>query len=467
VPAIDIEWQSFPPIRVEKELTAKSMTSPSPGTYVFDFGQNLAGVARLRAQGPAGTVVQLRFAELVNSDGTIYTANLRNAEATDRMILAGNGLEEFQPNFTFHGFRYVEVTGLREKPGLDSVKAVVFHTDAAFTTELRTGSKMIDQLWSNILWGQRSNFVGVPTDCPQRDERLGWTGDAQVFWRAAVYNMGIEAFSRKFAGDLRVTQTSTPMYAQFAPGVFSENDGFAAGWADAGVIIPWTAWVQYGDKRILEQNWDAIEKYLNAIEAANPDYLWRHNFGIAYGDWLSPEGTTAEDLIATAYWAYDSSLMAQMAHALGRAAEEQRYRNTFEKIKAAFNQAYVHDDGRVTASAASVAAIPAPGDARGTILNESQTGYVLALHMNLLPEELRAKAGDLLVKLIEANHWHLGTGFLGTPYLLAALTETGHSDVAYRLLLSTEYPSWGYLVEHGATPCGNDGMAIRKKAIPA
>ena len=467
VPTINIEWQSFPPIRVEKELTAKSMTSPSPGTYVFDFGQNLAGVARLRAQGPPGTVVEVRFAELVNSDGTIYTANLRNAKATDQIILAGDGVEEFQPNFTFHGFRYVEVTGLSEKPALDSVKAVVFHTDAPFTTELRTGSQMINQLWSNILWGQRSNFVGVPTDCPQRDERLGWTGDAQVFWRAAVYNMGIAAFSRKFAGDLRVTQTSTPMYAQFAPGVFSENDGFAAGWADAGVIIPWTAWVQYGDQRILEQNWAAIEKYLNAIESANPDYLWRRNFGTPYGDWLSPEGTTAEDLIATAYWAYDSSLMAEMAHALGRAADARRYRDTFDKIKAAFNKAYVDDDGRVTASAASVAAIPAPGDTRGTILKESQTGYVLALHMNLLPEELRGKAGDHLVKLIEANHGHLGTGFLGTPYLLAALTETGHSDLAYRLLLSTEYPSWGYLVEHGATTMWERWNGDQKKSDPS
>jgi len=467
VPAVDIEWQSFPPIRVERELTAKSMTSPSPGTYVFDFGQNLAGVVRLQAQGPAGTVVELRFAEVVNSDGTIYTANLRNAKATDRIILAGNGVEEFQPNFTFHGFRYVEVTGLPEKPALDSVKAVVFHTDAPLTAELRTGSKMINQLWSNIVWGQRSNFVGVPTDCPQRDERLGWTGDAQVFWRAAVYNLGIEAFSRKFASDLRVTQTNTPMYAQYAPGVFSENDGFGAGWADAGVIIPWTAWLQYGDKRILEQNRDAIEKYLKAIEAANPDYLWRHNFGTAYGDWLSPEGTTAEDLIATAYWAYDSSLMAQMAHALGHADDERHYRDTFEKIRAAFNKTFVHDDGTVTASAASLAAIPAPGDAHGKILKESQTGYVLALHMNLLPEELRAKAGDHLVRLIEANHWHLGTGFLGTPYLLAALSETGHSAVAYRLLLNTEYPSWGYLVEHGATTMWERWNGDQKKSDPS
>ncbi|HTM35205.1 MAG TPA: family 78 glycoside hydrolase catalytic domain [Terriglobales bacterium] len=465
---IAIEWQSFPPIRVEKELTAKSMAMPAPGTYVFDFGQNLAGVARLRVEGARGTLVQLRFAELANSDDSIYTENLRNAKARDRITLAGTGVEEFQPNFTFHGFRYVEVTGLPGKPRPDAVKAVVFHTDAASTAQLETGSGMLNQLWSNILWGQRSNFVGVPTDCPQRDERLGWTGDAQVFWRAAVFNMGIDTFSRKFAGDLRGTQTAEmPMYAHFAPGVFSENDGFAAGWADAGVIIPWTAWVQFGDKRILEQNWDAMRNYLGAIEAANPDYLWKNKFGIPYGDWLSPEGATAEDLLATAYWAYDTSLMAEMAHALQRAGEEQHYRDNFERIKQAFIRAYVHDDGSVTSNTASLASIPAPGDPSGKILKESQTGYVLAIHMNLLPQELRAKAADHLLKLLEASNWHLGTGFLGTPYLLAALTETGHSEVAYRLLLTTTYPSWGYLVEHGATTMWERWNGDQKKSDPS
>jgi len=468
VPDIAIEWQSFPPIRVEKELTARSMAAPKPGTYVFDFGQNLAGVAHIRVQGPAGTAVQLRFAELANSDGSIYTENLRNAKATDRITLAGTGIEEFQPNFTFHGFRYVEITGLDHKPALDSVRAVAFHTDAPFTTQLETGNHMLNQLWSNILWGQRSNFVGVPTDCPQRDERLGWTGDAQVFWRAAVFNMGIDAFSRKFAGDLRGTQTdATPMYAHFAPGVFSENDGFAAGWADAGIIVPWTAWVQFGDKRILEQNWDAMRRYLAAIEAANPDYLWKNKSGIPYGDWLSPEGVTAEDLLATAYWAYDTALMAQMAHALDRTQEEQQYRDNLEKIKAAFIKAYVHDDGSVTPSASSFASIPAPGDPSGKILKESQTGYVLAIHMNLLPEALRAKAAEHLLKLLEANNWRLGTGFLGTPYLLAALSETGHSDIAYRLLLTTAYPSWGYLVEHGATTMWERWNGDEKKSDPS
>jgi alpha-L-rhamnosidase len=192
-----IEAQDYQSIRVERTLNAKTVTEPKPGVWVYDFGQNFAGVERLRVEGPAGTDVQLRFAEIVNADGTIYTDNLRTAKATDHFILSGKGMEEFTPQFTFHGYRYVELTGLPTAPGKDAVSGVVFHTDAPFTAKLETGSAMINQLWSNILWGQRSNFVSIPTDCPQRDERLGWMGDAEVFWRTATYNMDLAAFSRQ------------------------------------------------------------------------------------------------------------------------------------------------------------------------------------------------------------------------------------------------------------------------------
>lgn len=449
--AVEIVAQTFQPIRVEKVLGAKAVTSPKRGVYIYDFGQNLSGVARIRIQGPAGTDVQLRFGEILNRDGTLYVENLRAAKATDHFILAGNGTEEFQPLFTFHGFRYAEVSGVSSKPPLDAVKAVVFHTDAPFTVQLKTGSAMLNQLWSNILWGQRSNFVGVPTDCPQRDERLGWTGDAQVFWRAASYNMDLAAFSRKYAGDLRGTQVGTAMYGIFAPGTDTPNPGFGTGWSDAGVIVPWTSWLQTGDVAIVEQNWDAMEKYLGAIQAANPDYLWKNHYGYAFGDWLSPEGPTAEDLIATAYWAYDADLMRQMAHAMGKQAEEEKYADVFAKIKAAFNKAYVRPDGFVGAIPPPPIFAPGLEKPLSKVPVDTQTGYVLALHMNLLPPELRAEAGKRLVDKIAANGWRLATGFLGTPYLLSALTDTGHADVAYRLLLNTAYPSWGYLVEHGAT----------------
>jgi alpha-L-rhamnosidase len=448
----EIVAQSFQPITAHQTLTAAAITNPKPGIYIYDFRQNLAGVARLRVRGPAGTDVQLRFAEVLNPDGTMYVENLRTAKATDHFVLSGKGEEEFQPDFTFHGFRYVEITGLPNKPDLAAVKAVARYTDAPFTVELHSGSPMINQLWSNILWGQRSNFVGVPTDCPQRDERLGWTADAQVFWRTASYNMDLTQFSKKFGGDLRGTQVGTPMYGIFAPGTGTPNPGFGAGWSDAGVIIPWTAWLQSGDTRVVEQNWDAMEKYLAAIQAANPTYLWKTGYGIPFGDWLSPEGPTLEPLVATAYWAYDVTLMQQMAHALGKTDEEAKYADLFSKIRTAFANEFIHSDGFIAGADNG----PSPfgqinnpeAKARG---GDTQTGYVLALNMKLVPDSLRAAAADKLVAKIQANHGRLATGFLGTPYLLAVLVDTGHSDVAYRLLLNTEYPSWGYLVEHGAT----------------
>jgi alpha-L-rhamnosidase len=449
---IVIDGQDYPSIRVERTVTAKSVAEPKPGVYVFDFGQNMSAVPHLKVEGSAGTDVRLRFAEILNADGTIYTDNLRTAKATDHFILAGKGVEEFTPQFTFHGFRYAELTGLKAKPVAGALTAIVIHTDAAFAARLKTGSTMIDKLWNNILWGQRSNFVGLPTDCPQRDERLGWMADAQVFWRTATYNMDLAAFSRKFAGDMRGTQAGTPYYGIYSPGTVESSSNSGAGWSDAGVIIPRTSWLQTGDTSVIEENWDAMEKYLNAIEAANPNGLWKNEAGIPFGDWLSPEGKTDYTLIATAYWAYDVTLMREMARATGRTTDEDRYGRLFEKIREAFQKQFVHEDGFVAGADNS----PSPfgqidnpnAKAKG---GDTQTGYVLALHMDLLPEELRAAAARKLVDKIEANHGLLSTGFLGTPYLLEELTKAGYAKLAYSLLLNTAYPSWGYLVKHGAT----------------
>ena len=406
----------------------------------------------------------MRTGEIVNADGTLYTDNLRTALSTDHFTLAGTGSEEFEPQFTFHGFRYLEVTGLAQELPVESVTAKVFHTNAKFNAKLETGSPMINQLWKNILWGQRSNFVGVPTDCPQRDERLGWTADAQVFWRTASYNMELAAFSRKFAGDIRGTQLGSgggfgaspeiagALFGIFAPGINTTSSDSAAGWSDAGVIIPWTSWIQTGDLSVVEQNWEAMSRYLTAIEKTNPDFLWKKNAGIPFGDWLSPEGPTQFPLVATASWAYDVTLMRQMAHAQGKTADEAHYAALFAKIQGAFQKAFVHDDGFVEGADQG----PSPF---GVINNpdakakggDTQTGYVLALWMRLVPDAMRARVADHLAAKIEANHGLLGTGFLGTPYLLAVLTDTGHQELAYKLLLNTRYPSWGYLVGHGAT----------------
>ncbi len=449
---VKIEAQDFPPIRFDGVHYSKSITEPRPGVYVFDFGQNFSAMERLNAGGQSGTRIHLKFGEILNPDGTVYTENLRTAKATDQVILDGKGIDDFIPMFTFHGFRYAEVTGLSKAPNWQVLRALVIHTDAPFTTKLETGSPMINQLWSNIQWGQRSNFVGLPTDCPQRDERLGWMADAQVFWRAATYNMDLAAFSRKFAADMRGTQVGTSFYGIYAPGTAKPNMGHGPGWSDAGVIIPYTSWLQSGDTSIIDQNWDAMRKYLDGIAAANPDWMWKNQIGTPFGDWLSPEGKTDITLIGTAYWAYDVTLMQHMAHATGRTADAEKYEQIFAKIRAAFQKQFVHSDGFIAG------ADNAPSEF-GMINNpnakshggDTQTGYVLALHMNLLPENLRAAAAKRLADKIEQNHGLLATGFLGTPYLLEELTKADYAKLAYQLLLNTQYPSWGYMVEHGAT----------------
>jgi alpha-L-rhamnosidase len=465
---VKIEAQDYQPIRVERTLTAKSMTEPKPHVYVYDFGQNFSGMERLRVSGPTGSKVTLRFAEIVNADGTIYIDNLRTAKATDTFILKGAGPEELTPHFTFHGFRYLEVTGLSAPLPTAAVTALVIHTAAPFTTKLSSGSPMINQLWSNIQWGQRSNFVGLPTDCPQRDERLGWMADAQVFWRAASYNMALAPFSRKFAEDMRGTQVGSPYFGIYSPGTSQPNMGSGAGWSDAGVIIPWTSWLQTGDTTIIDQNWAAMEKYLDAIDAHNPDGLWTNDSGTPFGDWLSPEGKTDNRLVATAYWAYDVTLMRQMALASNRSEDARKYERLFEKIRAAFDKQFVRDDGFISGADNT----PSPF---GEINNpkakshggDTQTSYVLALHMNLLPESLRAAAAKKLADKIEANHNLLGTGFLGTPYLLEVLTKAGYADLAYTLLLNTRYPSWGYMVTHGATTTWERWNGDQMKADPS
>jgi alpha-L-rhamnosidase len=279
--------------------------------------------------------------------------------------------------------------------------------------------------------------------------------------------MDLTAFSRKFATDMRGTQVQTPYYGIYSPGTVSPNAGYAPGWSDAGVIVPWTSWLQTGDKSIIEENWAAMEKYLDAIAAANPDGLWRHEYGIPFGDWLSPEGRTDIVLIATAYWAYDATLMREMAHATGRAQAEEKYSQLFEKIRAAFEKQFVRADGFVAGadnSASPFGAINNPNaKSHG---GDTQTGYVLALHMNLLPQDLRAAAAKKLVDKIKANHGLLATGFLGTPYLLEELTEAGYPELAYKLLLNTEYPSWGYMVEHGATTMWERWNGDQMKADP-
>ncbi len=422
--------QDFQPIRAHETLAPKTVTNPSPGVYVFDLGQNMVGWARLHVSGNKGTKVQMRFAEVLKPDGDVYTDNLRTAEATDTYILHGGGEEIFEPHFTFHGFRYIQLTGFPGTPAKSAVEGVAFYTSAPFTMKFHSANETLNQLSSNILWGQRGNFLSVPTDCPQRDERLGWMGDAEVFWRTASYNANLAAFSHKFTQDIRDAQSAAGAYADVSPRVGPTGES-AAGWGDAGVIIPWTAYMQFGDKIVVAENWPAMTKWMEHLEGANPNYLWLNERGNDYGDWVAIGSQTSKDMIATAYWAYDATLMKQMAAALGKTDDTAKYGQLFDNVRTAFQKAYVKEDG--------------------TVGTGSQTSYALALHMNLLDEGQRTVAAQKLVDDIKAHDYHLTTGFLGTPYLLLELSRSGHSDVAYKLLLQRTYPSWFYMIDHGAT----------------
>lgn len=421
-------------VRATEEVAAVAVAEPEGGVHVFDMGQNMVGWARLRVRGPAGTTVRMRFAEALNPDGTIYTENLRSARQTDTYVLRGEGEEVYEPRFTFHGFHYVEVTGYPGEPPLDAVVGRVVHSATPPSGSFECSSLMVNRLQSNIVWGQRGNFLSIPTDCPQRDERLGWTGDAQIFVRTASLNMDVAAFFAKWMDDVEDAQLPDGAFTDVVPllegsGLIDLSRG-APAWGDAGVIVPWTIYKVYGDTRIIEKHYDAMTRWMSYLREANPDLLRRNKLGNNYGDWLSPEGdATPKDLLATAYWAYDAKLVAEMSRAIGRDAAG--YEELFEDIKEAFNRAYVTPDGSVGA--------------------DTQTGYVVALHMGLLPEGLRAKAAGHLVRTIEEKDWHLSTGFVGVGYLCPVLTEAGYPDVAYRLLNNETYPSWGYTIKNGAT----------------
>lgn len=426
-----VSAQMSTPVRVTETITPVSVTEKAPGVFVFDMGQNMVGWTRLNVEGPRGTRVRMRFAERTEPDGNIYRDNFRNANATGIYVLRGGGPESYAPLFTFYGFRYVEVTGFPGTPTTASLTGeVATSVTAQPTGRLETASDLVNRFWQVGVWGQKGNFLSVPTDCPQRDERLGWTGDAGAFWRTGAYNFDIAAFTRKWMADVRDAQSPEGSVPNTAPHVPDLGDG-APGWGDAMVIVPWTSWMQYGDRRFIDENWDAMEKWMAYIAAGNPDFIRRTRVGWNFSDWLAPDERTSKELVGTAYWALIADQMAQMADATGRADAATRHRALYNNLRTAFQKAFVRPDGRVDAG--------------------TQTSYVLALNMKLVPEALVPQTVEHFVQAIEERNWHLSTGFLGTPYLLFALTDHGRADVAYRLLLNESYPSWGYMVTNNAT----------------
>jgi len=418
--------QAYPgvPVRPMQELPAVKVTEPKPGTYVFDLGQNFSGWARLKVNGQAGDKITMVFAEMLKADGTAYTINLRSARAVDTYILKGGGEEVWEPRFTFHGFRYVQLTGLREKPSADTITGIPIYSDSPEASSFECSNPLVNQIYRNIVWGQRSNYLEVPTDCPQRDERLGWTGDTQVFIRTGTYNQDVAAFFTKWMQDLADTQNAQGLFGNQAP-VFHGHG--AAAWACAGIICPWTIHQVYGDTQILEKHYDAMARYM---EACGKDGLGGRK-AQTWGDWLAPGDRPPTELISAAYFAYTSKLMAEMARALGKTEDAAKYDKQFQDIRAHFQKSFVEPDGKIK--------------------SDLQTAYCMALYYDLLTPEQRKQAETHLVERIKMDNYHLTAGFLGIPILLPTLTEMGRSDLAYRILQNTTYPSWGYSIDQGAT----------------
>ena len=429
--AVPLEGQVCPPVRETRTITPVKLTEPAPGKWTFDLGQNMVGVVRLKISAAAGTKITLHHAEMLNPDGTVYTTNLRKAASIDTYICKGGGSETWQPKFTFHGFRYVEITGLNEKPGLDAVTGIVLGSDTPRTGSFSCSDPRINQLMSNIQWGQRGNYLSVPTDCPQRDERLGWMGDAQVFVRTATCNSDVEAFFTKWLVDVDDAQHADGAFTDVSPERGS-NTGTPA-WGDAGVICPWTIYLAYGDKRILQQNLPAMTRWIDWCKSHSTDLIRdiKKDRGGDYGDWLSIKADTPKAVIGTAYFAYSTHIVAKAYRVLGQMDQADQYDKLFEEIKSAFNKKYVAADGRIT--------------------GDTQCCYAMALKFELLPDDLRPTAAKYLVEDIKARGNHLSTGFVGVSYLLPVLTKAGDIGTAYDLLLQDTFPSWLFSVKHGAT----------------
>jgi len=478
-PAVNLVATNGPTVRRISEL--KPVSDPVEKgnfiqkSYIFDLGQNMVGRVRFKGSAPAGTTVILRFAEVLNPDGTMYTTNLRGARATDNYTFKGEGEEIWEPKFAFHGFRYVEISGYPSAVTRDTITGIVLHSDMNPTGDFECSEPIINQLQHNILWGQKGNFVDVPTDCPQRDERLGWTGDIQVFARTAAFNMDVAGFMTKWAKDVADAQTERGTVPAVVPNAIPPLEDGGPAWADAAIICPWTMYLCYGDTRILEENYAVMTRFMDFLLNASPGYIRcapEYEGWPGFGDWLSINANTPRDVIGTAFLAYDANLMAQIAALLGKTREAAKYRKLFADVKKAFGARYLKGS-KLTAPPAPPSQIRAMLDgadaiSRGNLkvvdygpvesnvfntdlFTPTQTSYVLALHFDLLPQKLRPLAALELVADIQRRDGHLSTGFVGAPYLPHVLSDNGQVDAAYTLLHQKSWPSWLYSVTQGAT----------------
>ncbi|CAG4995289.1 Alpha-L-rhamnosidase [Dyadobacter sp. CECT 9275] len=459
-PELQLQIHPGPPVKVTQTLPVKTLTIRPNGAYIFDMGQNFAGIVRIRVRGAAGDTIRLRFGEKLHSDGRLMTENLRKARATDTYILKGDaGGETWEPKFTFHGFQYVEVSGLKQKPDQETVKGLVLGSDTPKVGHFETDNAMVNQLYSNIDWTQRSNYVEIPTDCPQRDERLAWTGDAQTYVKSATYNRDVSSFFTKWIVDLNDAQYNHGAYPLYAPRPnIRDSDTFSPGWMEAGIVCPYQIYRAYGDTRMIRQGWAHMTRFLDFLEKRSKgEYVFKeNNFADllpkgGFGDWLSFGKKTPPDMLASFYFFYCADMMAEMAQATGKTADQERFSKMAVKIQEAIKNYYTDASGKFVCNAAAYGNGEGYVDGALGFTGHTQTIYANAIYMNLLSKNNTAKAGEYLMDLLKENGGKLGTGFLGAKPLLPALSATGHTDMAYRLFLSKEFPSWGFEVANGST----------------
>ncbi len=483
-PAPSVAIQAYVGLPMSNNITleAISVSEPVKGTFVYDLGQNIVGVPRIEGmKGKSGQVVNLRFGEMVYPDviptapiepytvetynkmkGQVYVENYRGALSIDNYIMRGKAEgESYQPLFTCHGFRYISITGLDEPLPLGQVKGLVLESIGNATSIYECSDENVNKLFQNIQWGQRGNFQTVPTDCPQRDERQGWTGDAQVFARTATYfSPWVGQFYARWLHSMRDNQHVDGSYFNYAPvtgnppyGYSKESPAGWMGWMEAGIIVPWQVYQQYGDEKILRQHYDSMVRYMNYLEQRAEGGFIQNASGI--GDHLAIERTDI-GLTNTAYYAYDAYMMAKIAKCLGYTHDQQKYEQLYADIKRAFNETFVNEDGVTVAPYVPMRwpGMPVnPNEPKEgePVKVDTQTSYVLPLYFDLFDEKVKDKALANLVKNIEEHGNTLTTGFIGTPYLNPVLSENGRDDVAYTLFEQKQYPSWLYPVLQGAT----------------
>jgi len=433
-------------VRRQETLKAKSIFTTPKGEKVIDFGQNLAGWVKFRVKGEKGESVVLKHAEVLDKEGNFYIENMRAAKVRIEYILKGEDVEVFEPHFTFQGFRYVLIETYPGEPQLEDFEAIVINSDMERTGTFSCSNELLNQLNHNILWGLKGNFVDIPTDCPQRDERLGWTGDAQVFISTACFIKDTALFFRKWLRDLKAEQLENGGIPFVIPDVLSNNlqndkiikrENSATGWADAAVICPWTVYLSYGDLEVLKEQYETMKKWVGYIQSkAENGLIW--NSGFHFGDWVALDakegsyiGATPTDLIATAYYAYSTKLLVQSAKALGKEDDFSTYSKLYENVVKAFRDEFFTLRGRLSA--------------------RTQTAHILALMFDLAPVEHKERTINELLKLLNEHEGHLTTGFLGTPYFLQVLSENNQLAAAYDLLLKEDFPSWLFQVKMGAT----------------